>query len=154
VHGVDLRIRRGEVHGLIGQSGSGKSQTSFSVLGLLPTGGRVVSGSIHFEGVDLVAGSSREHGAVRGKKIAYIAQDPVRNLDPMFTIGIQHTEPLRRSLGMSGKEARQRALQLLARVGIPDPERTFAAYPHQISGGMAHRVLIAGAISSDPDLLI
>lgn len=154
VHGVDLRIRRGEVHGLIGESGSGKSQTSFSVLGLLPTGGRVVSGSIHFEGVDLVAGSSREHGAVRGKKIAYIPQEPMSNLDPMFTIGSQLTEPLRRTLGMSGKEARQRALQLLARVGIPDPERTFAAYPHQISGGMAQRVLIAGAISSDPDLLI
>ena len=154
VHGVDLRIRRGEVHGLIGESGSGKSQTSFSVLGLLPTGGRVVSGSVHFEGVDLVAGSSREHAAVRGKKIAYIPQEPMSNLDPMFTIGSQLTEPLRRTLGMSGKEARQRALQLLARVGIPDPERTFAAYPHQISGGMAQRVLIAGAISSDPDLLI
>src|SRR5699024_7835918 len=92
-HEDDARAanRRGEVHGLIGESGSGKSQTSFSVLGLLPTGGRVVSGSIHFEGVDLVAGSSREHGAVRGKKIAYIPQEPMSNLDPMFTIGSQLT---------------------------------------------------------------
>src|SRR5699024_10051935 len=81
-------------------------------------------------------------------------QEPMSNLDPMFTIGSQLTEPLRRTLGMSGKEARQRALQLLARVWIPDPVRTFAAYPQQISGGMAQRVLIAGAITTDPELLL
>ncbi|MFT3888179.1 MAG: dipeptide/oligopeptide/nickel ABC transporter permease/ATP-binding protein [Arachnia sp.] len=154
VHGVDLTIRRGEVHGLIGESGSGKSQTSFAVLGLLPTGGRVVSGSIVFDGADLVAGSAREHSSVRGKKIAYIPQEPMSNLDPMFTIGSQLTEPLRKTLGMTKQDARQRALDLLARVGIPDPERTFNAYPHQVSGGMAQRVLIAGAVSSNPDLLI
>ncbi|HIY24453.1 MAG TPA: dipeptide/oligopeptide/nickel ABC transporter permease/ATP-binding protein [Candidatus Brachybacterium merdigallinarum] len=154
VHGVDLTIRRGEVHGLIGESGSGKSQTSFSVLGLLPTGGRVVSGSIHFEGTDLVTSSDRARAAVRGKKIAYIPQEPMSNLDPSFTIGSQLTEPLRRTLALDRKAAEARALELLARVGIPDPARTFAAYPHQISGGMAQRVLIAGAVSSDPDLLI
>lgn len=154
VHGVDLAIRRGEVHGLVGESGSGKSQTSFAVLGLLPTGGRVVSGSIRFEGADLTAGSARAHSAVRGRKIAYIPQEPMSNLDPMFTIGSQLTEPLRSTLGMGRTAAKQRALDLLARVGIPDPERTFNAYPHQISGGMAQRVLIAGAVSSDPDLLI
>lgn len=154
VHGVDLAIRRGEVHGLIGESGSGKSQTAFSVLGLLPTGGRVVSGAIHFEGSDLVAGTQRDRVAVRGKKIAYIPQEPMSNLDPMFTIGSQLTEPLRSALGMSRQSARERALQLLERVGIPDPKRTFDAYPHQVSGGMAQRVLIAGAIASEPDLLI
>jgi ABC-type dipeptide/oligopeptide/nickel transport system ATPase component/ABC-type dipeptide/oligopeptide/nickel transport system permease subunit len=154
VHGVDLTIRRGEVHGLIGESGSGKSQTSFAVLGLLPTGGRVVSGSIVFEGVDLTSGTAKAHSAVRGKKVAYIPQEPMSNLDPMFTIGSQLTEPLRRTLGMTKQDARRRALDLLARVGIPDPERTFNAYPHQVSGGMAQRVLIAGAVSSDPDLLI
>lgn len=154
VRGIDLSIRRGEVHGLIGESGSGKSQTSFSILGLLPTGGRVVSGSIHFEGIDLVAGSSRAHAAVRGKKIAYIPQEPMSNLDPTFTIGAQLTEPLRSILGMSRLEAKQRAVQLLERVGIPEPQRTFDAYPHQVSGGMAQRVLIAGAIATEPDLLI
>ncbi|AQP48010.1 ABC transporter [Tessaracoccus aquimaris] len=154
VHGVGLTIRRGEVHGLIGESGSGKSQTSFAVLGLLPTGGRVLSGSIVFEGVDLVDGSARQHAAVRGKKIAYIPQEPMSNLDPMFTIGSQLTEPLRVTMGLSKADARRRALDLLARVGIPDPERTFNAYPHQVSGGMAQRVLIAGAVSCDPDLLI
>jgi ABC-type dipeptide/oligopeptide/nickel transport system ATPase component len=154
VHGVDLTIRRGEVHGLIGESGSGKSQTSFAVLGLLPTGGRVVSGSIVFDGADLVTGSTREHAAVRGKKVAYIPQEPMSNLDPMFTIGSQLTEPLRKTLGMNKQDAKQRALALLARVGIPEPERTFNAYPHQVSGGMAQRVLIAGAVSSNPDLLI
>ncbi|GAA3869928.1 dipeptide/oligopeptide/nickel ABC transporter permease/ATP-binding protein [Tessaracoccus defluvii] len=154
VKGVDLTIRRGEVHGLIGESGSGKSQTSFAVLGLLPTGGRVVSGSIVFEGADLVAGSAKAVAAVRGKKIAYIPQEPMSNLDPMFTIGSQLSEPLRATRGLSRQEAKQKSLDLLARVGIPDPERTYNAYPHQVSGGMAQRVLIAGAVSCDPDLLI
>ena len=154
VHGVDLTIRRGEVHGLIGESGSGKTQTSFAVLGLLPTGGRVLGGSIVFEGTDLVSGSARGHAAVRGKKIAYIPQEPMSNLDPMFTIGSQLVEPLRATMGLDKAAAKERALALLARVGIPEPERTFNAYPHQVSGGMAQRVLIAGAVSSDPDLLI
>ena len=154
VKGADLTIRRGEVHGLIGESGSGKSQTSFAVLGLLPTGGRVVSGSIVFEGADLVAGSAKAVAAVRGRKIAYIPQEPMSNLDPMFTIGSQLSEPLRATRGLSRQEAKQKSLDLLARVGIPDPERTYNAYPHQVSGGMAQRVLIAGAVSCDPDLLI
>ena len=154
VHGVDLTIRRGEVHGLIGESGSGKTQTSFAVLGLLPTGGRVLGGAIVFEGIDLVSGSARGHAAVRGKKIAYIPQEPMSNLDPMFTIGSQLVEPLRATMGLDKAAAKERALALLARVGIPEPERTFNAYPHQVSGGMAQRVLIAGAVSSDPDLLI
>lgn len=154
VHGLDLTIKRGEVHGLIGESGSGKTQTSFAVLGLLPTGGRVLGGSIVFEGADLVSGTTRGHAAVRGKKVAYIPQEPMSNLDPMFTIGSQLVEPLRKTMGLSKQAARERALALLARVGIPEPERTFNAYPHQVSGGMAQRVLIAGAVSSDPDLLI
>ena len=91
---------------------------------------------------------------LRGRKIAYIPQEPMSNLDPAFTIGSQLVEPMRICLGISTKEAKERALQLLARVGIPNPERTFASYPHQVSGGMAQRVLIAGAISCNPDLLI
>lgn len=153
VHGVDLRIRRGEVHGLIGESGSGKTQTAFAVLGLLPEGGRVLAGSIQFEGDELADADEKTYQGVRGAKIAYIPQEPMSNLDPSFTIGYQLTEPLRRQ-GMSKADAKAKALELLARVGISQPERTFSAYPHEVSGGMAQRVLIAGAVSTEPDLLI
>ena len=153
VHGVDLRIRRGEVHGLIGESGSGKTQTAFAVLGLLPAGGRVLAGSIRFEGSELAGADEKSYLQVRGSKIAYIPQEPMSNLDPSFTIGYQLSEPLRKQ-GASRAEARAKALELLARVGIPQPERTYAAYPHEVSGGMAQRVLIAGAVSTEPDLLI
>ena len=154
VHDVSLTVRRGEVHGLIGESGSGKTQTAFSVMRLLPPGGRITAGTVVFEGVELESASEKEMTKLRGAKIAYIPQEPMSNLDPAFTIGSQLTEPMRVSLGIGKAEAKQKALDLLARVGIPNPERTFAAYPHQVSGGMAQRVLIAGAVSCNPDLLI
>lgn len=154
VRGVNLDIRRGEVHGLIGESGSGKTQTAFAVLGLLPRGGRVIGGSIRYEGTDLADASERAYAGIRGKRIGYIPQEPMSNLDPSFTIGSQLIEPMRVTLGLGKKDAVQRALELLERVGIPDPKRTLAAYPFEVSGGMAQRVLIAGAISTDPDLII
>lgn len=154
VRGVDLEIRRGEVHGLIGESGSGKTQTAFAVLGLLPSGGRVVSGSIDFAGTELAGVGEGVYRGVRGRRIAYVPQEPMSNLDGAFTIGSQLVEPMRVVLGLSKKDATKRALDLLARVGIPNPARTFAAYPHEVSGGMAQRVLIAGAVSCDPELLI
>jgi ABC-type dipeptide/oligopeptide/nickel transport system ATPase component len=154
VNHVGLTVRRGEVHGLVGESGSGKTQTAFSILRLLPEGGRITGGSIIFEGNDLAHLSEKAMTKVRGKRIAYIPQEPMSNLDGAFTIGNQLMEPMRVCLGVSRGEARQRALALLAKVGIPNPERTFNAYPHQISGGMAQRVLIAGAVSCEPDLLI
>ncbi|MBF4562189.1 dipeptide/oligopeptide/nickel ABC transporter permease/ATP-binding protein [Microbacterium sp. VKM Ac-2870] len=154
VHGVSLDIRRGEVHGLIGESGSGKTQTAFAVLGLLPRGGTVTGGSILYEGTELADASERVYSGIRGKRIGYIPQEPMSNLDPSFTIGSQLVEPLRKNLGLSTAAARRRALDLLARVGIPQPERTFDAYPFEVSGGMAQRVLIAGAVSTDPDLII
>jgi peptide/nickel transport system permease protein len=154
VQDVSLTVRRGEVHGLIGESGSGKTQTAFAVMRLLPAGGRIVSGTIEFEGSDLAHASNKEMTGIRGAKIAYIPQEPMSNLDPSFTIGSQLTEPIRLALGLTKADAKTRALQLLERVGIPDPARTFAAYPHQVSGGMAQRVLIAGAVSCNPDLLI
>jgi peptide/nickel transport system permease protein len=154
VEDVSLTVRRGEVHGLIGESGSGKTQTAWSVLRLLPAGGRIVAGVVDFEGTDLARSSEREMTGLRGRKIAYIPQEPMSNLDPAFTIGHQLTEPMRISLKISKADAKERALALLARVGIPDPKRTYAAYPYQISGGMAQRVLIAGAVSCNPDLLI
>ncbi len=154
VQDVSLEVARGEVHGLVGESGSGKTQTAWSVLGLLPEGGKVVGGSLLFDGIDLAAASPAAMGALRGARIAYIPQEPMSNLDPSFTVGSQLVRPLRIHLGLSKAAAKARALELLGKVGIPEPERTFAAYPHQISGGMAQRVLIAGAISCGPDLLI
>ncbi|MDF2506174.1 MAG: ATP-binding cassette protein [Microbacterium sp.] len=154
VSGVTLRIGTGEVHGLIGESGSGKTQTAFSVLGLLPAGGRVTAGSIRFGGVDVTHASEKEYRSIRGRRIGYIPQEPMSNLDGAFTIGDHLVEPMRVMLGLSRKDATERALSLLERVGIPQPSRTFRAYPHQVSGGMAQRVLIAGAVSCDPELLI
>ena len=154
VHDVSLTVRRGEVHGLIGESGSGKTQTAWSILRLLPDGGRITGGAIFFEGENLADASEKEMTKIRGKKIAYIPQEPMSNLDSSFTIGSQLVEPMRVCLGLSKKAATARALELLAKVGIPNPQRTFAAYPHEVSGGMAQRVLIAGAVSCEPDLLI
>ena len=151
---VSLTVRRGEVHGLIGESGSGKTQTAFAVLGLLAKGGAIRHGSVLFEGTDLVGGDDRLMRTFRGKKISYIPQEPMSNLDPSFTVGSQLVEPMRLTLGLSKADAIHKALALLDRVGIPDPSRTFRAYPHELSGGMAQRVLIAGAVSCDPDLLI
>jgi len=154
VSDVSLTVSRGEVHGLIGESGSGKTQTAFAVMRLLPAGGRIVGGAIHFEGTELAGLSNKAMVSLRGAKIAYIPQEPMSNLDPAFTIGSQLVEPMRVALGVGKHEAKDRALKLLARVGIPDPQRTFDSYPHQVSGGMAQRVLIAGAVSCNPDLLI
>jgi ABC-type dipeptide/oligopeptide/nickel transport system ATPase component/ABC-type dipeptide/oligopeptide/nickel transport system permease subunit len=154
VHGVNLDINRGEVVGLIGESGSGKTQTAFSVLGLLPKGGRIIAGSVVFEGQELVGVDPKKYDKIRGGKIAYIPQEPMSNLDPSFTIGTQLMEPMRQVLGLSKEEARKKAVSLLTRVGIPNPELTMKKYPHEISGGQAQRVLIAGAVSCDPDLII
>jgi peptide/nickel transport system permease protein len=154
VNDVSLDIRRGEVHGLIGESGSGKTQTAWSVLRLLPAGGEILQGSIRFDGEDLSRVPEAKMRDIRGGRIAYIPQEPMSNLDPSFTIGSQLTEPMRIKLGVSKSEAKARALKLLGQVGIPNPERTFASYPHELSGGMAQRVLIAGAVSCEPDLVI
>jgi peptide/nickel transport system permease protein len=154
VRGVSLTLRRGEVLGLVGESGSGKSQTAFAVLGLLPPTARTSAARLAFDGTDLQRLSPAERNRLRGRRIGYIPQEPMSNLDPSFRIGSQLTEPMRHHLKLSRAEARRRALDLLARVGIQDPERVFDSYPHEISGGMAQRVLIAGAVSCDPELLI
>ncbi|WP_405939627.1 ATP-binding cassette domain-containing protein [Streptomyces sp. NBC_00726] len=154
VHGVDLDVRPGEIVGLVGESGSGKTQTAFSVLGLLPEGGRVTCGSITVNGRETAGLRERDHRALRGRTLAYVPQEPMSNLDPAFTIGSQLIEPVRHHLGLGRKEAADKARELLRLVEIPDPDRTLRLYPHEISGGMAQRVLIAGAMSCDPDLLI
>jgi len=159
VDGVNFHVDRDEVVGIVGESGSGKSQTAFTILGLLPDNAIVTSGAIQFDGTYTVApGDDHVHQSrlapLRGKRISYIPQEPMSNLDPAFTIGSQLSRPMVKILGISAKAAHQRALDLLASVGIPDPARTYAAYPHEVSGGMAQRVLIAGAISCEPDLII
>jgi ABC-type dipeptide/oligopeptide/nickel transport system ATPase component len=159
VSDVSFYVDKGEVLGIVGESGSGKSQTAFSILGLLPSNAIIASGHILFDGNDLV---SAENGAIsqkamtqfRGKRIAYIPQEPMSNLDPAFTIGYQLVRPITQVLGLDKKQAKAKVLNLLDQVGIVNPERVFNSYPHEVSGGMAQRVLIAGAISCEPDLLI
>jgi peptide/nickel transport system permease protein len=151
VHGVDIVVEPGQVVGLVGESGSGKTQTGLSVLGLLPEGGQITGGAVFFRGRRQSTRSTRR---LLGRSIAYIPQEPITNLDPAYTVGDHLTEPLRRVGGLSKAQARARALELLSNVGIADPRRVFDSYPHQISGGMAQRVLIAGAISCDPDLIV
>ncbi|MGP4043867.1 dipeptide/oligopeptide/nickel ABC transporter permease/ATP-binding protein [Streptomyces sp. 2A115] len=154
VDGVSLSVRRGEVVGLVGESGSGKSQTAFSVLGLLPPEAGCEADRITFDGQDLQRLGRKGMNSLRGCRIAYVPQEPMSNLDPSFRIGTQLADPMRLHLKISAKEARKRAIALLERVGIDRPERVYDSYPHQISGGMAQRVLIAGAVSCDPDLII
>lgn len=153
VRGVDLDVRRGEIVGLVGESGSGKSQTAFSVLGVLPRNAIVLAGSVLFDGVNILDDKDRLR-AVRGTKIAYIPQEPMTNLDPTMTIGTQMQRWLLATRRMPKGEARRRIIGLLRRVGIEDAEDVVRKYPHEISGGMAQRVLIAGAVAGDPELII
>ncbi|QFG26928.1 dipeptide/oligopeptide/nickel ABC transporter permease/ATP-binding protein [Actinomadura sp. WMMB 499] len=156
VSGVTLNLSSGETLGLVGESGSGKTQTAFAVLGVLPAEAVVTRGSIRLDGRELLGLGEGELREVRGRSIAYVPQEPMSNLDPSFTVGAQLVEGVRAAAAsrISRRDARARVLALLKRVGIPDPERTFRSYPHQISGGMAQRVLIAGAVASRPILLI
>ncbi|MEJ1154678.1 dipeptide/oligopeptide/nickel ABC transporter permease/ATP-binding protein [Microbacterium marmarense] len=153
VHGIDLTLRRGEIHGLVGESGSGKSQTAFALLGILPAEAVVLSGSVTYRGKDLLA-DTRALREVRGRRIGYVPQEPMSNLDPTLTVGQQLVYGMRATTRVSRRQARQALLELLSRVGINDPQRTFDSYPHEISGGMAQRVLIAGAVASDPEFIV
>ncbi|HWU07636.1 MAG TPA: dipeptide/oligopeptide/nickel ABC transporter permease/ATP-binding protein [Streptomyces sp.] len=153
VHGVDLTVERGEIHGLVGESGSGKSQVALSILGILPPEAVILRGAIEFQGEDLLAAPKRVR-AVRGRRIGYVPQEPLSNLDPAFTIGQQLTYGLRAVKDVSRRDAREQLLELLDSVGIRDCARVFDLYPHQVSGGMAQRVLIAGALAGDPELII
>jgi oligopeptide/dipeptide ABC transporter ATP-binding protein len=152
---VSFQIRRGETFGLVGESGCGKSVTARSILRLISMPpGEIASGRIIFEGEDLLRKSSREMRAVRGKSIAMVFQEPMSALNPVFPVSTQIADGLRNNLGLRGRAARQRVIDLLRMVGIPSPERRMHDYVHQFSGGMRQRDMLAMALSCDPQLLI
>jgi oligopeptide transport system ATP-binding protein len=155
VDGVSFHIDEGEILGLVGESGCGKSVTSLSVMRLIPTPpGEITDGQVLFEGTDLQQISEREMRSVRGGSIGMIFQEPMTSLNPVLTIGRQITEAFEIHLDLKGSAARNRAVEILNRVGFPDPSRRFDDYPHQLSGGQRQRAMIAMAISCNPRLLI
>jgi oligopeptide transport system ATP-binding protein len=155
VNGISFQLEEGEAIGIVGESGSGKSVTSLSIMRLLPVPpAEIVDGEVIFEGRDLVDLSEREMRKVRGAKIAMIFQDPISSLNPVMRIDAQLREPIQLHLGLHGAAADQRALELLEAVGIPDARRRLRGYPHEFSGGMRQRVMIAIALSANPKLLI
>ncbi len=154
VSGISFDLRQGEVMGLVGESGCGKTMTARSLLGLLPAGVEVSSGSIIWQGRQIAGLPERDTIKIRGREIAMISQEPMVALDPLFSVKSQLTRPLRRFRGVGRREARRIALELLRQVGIVDAERVLRCYPHQLSGGMAQRVAIALALTGSPKLLI
>ena len=155
VRNVSFDVAPGETLGIVGESGSGKSVTCYSMMGLIPMPpGRIESGSAMLDGTDLLRCPEKELRAIRGKRISMIFQDPMTSLNPYLTIGEQVAEPLVIHEGAGKKEARARALEQLALAGIPDAEQRMDAYPHQFSGGMRQRVMIASAMICEPKLLI
>jgi oligopeptide transport system ATP-binding protein len=154
VNGITFDVARGETLGIVGESGCGKSVTSLAVLGLLARNGRVRSGRALFEGRDLIPMTDRQLRQIRGREIAMIFQDPMTSLNPVLTIGKQIREALHTHFGMNRKEADERAAQLIDRVGIPSAKARLYDYPHQFSGGMRQRAMIAMALACRPKLLI
>ena len=154
IDGMDLTVGRGEIVALVGESGSGKSLTALTVMGLLPPGAEVVGGDVMLEEEDLLSVSSKRRNEIRGNKVAMLFQQPKIMLDPTARVGGQVTESLRRHRKVGRREAKTRAVQLLRDVGIPEPRRRAASFAYQLSGGMAQRVMIAAALSADPELVI
>ncbi|MDG6908112.1 MAG: ABC transporter ATP-binding protein [Nitrososphaerota archaeon] len=162
INGIDLDINEGETFGIVGESGCGKSVTTLAIMGLLPQNARIVSGEIVFQGNNLVKLSQKEYENIRASKIGMVFQDPSATLDPLYRIGDQVSEPLRyhntsvkgRDDALSKKDIQKKVIELLDLVRIPDAEKVVKYYPHQLSGGMKQRVMIATAIALDPAMLI
>ncbi len=154
VDNLDLRLQKGRVLGLVGESGCGKTVTALSILNLVPYPGRIVSGSILFEGQDLLKLPPEQIRRVRGAKISMIFQEPMTALNPVFTVGNQIAEVLTTHLDVTAAQAMDSAVELLRSVGIPSPEKRVHEYPHQLSGGMRQRVMIAMAIACKPSLIL
>jgi peptide/nickel transport system ATP-binding protein/oligopeptide transport system ATP-binding protein len=155
VDGVSYEIKKGRTLGVVGESGCGKSVTALSIMRLIPDPpGRIVDGEIRFEGEDLARAPIKRMRQIRGKDIGMIFQEPMTSLNPVFTVGFQIAEPAMLHLGVSAAEARRLAIEVLAKVGIPSPEKRVDEYPHQLSGGMRQRVMIAMSLVCRPRLLI
>jgi peptide/nickel transport system ATP-binding protein len=154
VDGLSFHVERGKTLGIVGESGSGKSVTSLSVMGLHKRGSAKISGEILVDGQDIVSSSPESVRRLRGKKMAMIFQDPLSSMHPYYTVGNQIVEAYRIHNDVSKAQAREHAIEMLDRVGIPEPQKRVDAYPHQYSGGMRQRAMIAMALSCDPDLLI
>ena len=151
---VSFHIDLGEVVCIVGESGCGKSVTSLSIMGLLGKGGAVIDGSVLFDDKNLLAMTEKEFDQIRGNQISMIFQDPLTSLNPVFTVGSQITESIRVHLHLPKDEARKRAVGLLEKVGMPDPQGVMKKYPHTLSGGMRQRAMIAMALCCNPRLLI
>ena len=154
VDGIDLRLNRGETLGIVGESGSGKSVTSLSIMRLISFPGRTVEGTIVFDGTELLDLDEEEMRQIRGNRISMIFQQPTTCLNPVFKVGEQIVEALQIHQGLNTQEARKRTVDLLALVGLPDPQRRVNQYPHELSGGQCQRVMIAMALACNPELLI
>ena len=155
VEGVSFDLDKGEILGVVGESGSGKSLTAMSVMGLLPRiGGRLRTGSVVFDGMELNTMSEDGLRRLRGKRIALISQNPMTSLDPIIRIGAQIDQVSTLHLGLNAVAAKARSLDLIAQLRIPEPEQIHRAYPHQLSGGMKQRIVIAMALAADPDLIV
>src|SRR4051794_3353162 len=154
VNGVSFDVAPGETLGIVGESGCGKSVTALALLGILPRAGRIVGGRALFDGHDLLDRKDKDLRRIRGKEIAMIFQDPMTSLNPVLTIGRQINEAVQTHLGMNKKAAQARAVELLEQVGIPEAKRRVGDYPHQFSGGMRQRAMIAMALACEPKLLI
>ena len=154
IRGVDFYLDKGEAVGIVGESGSGKSVTSLSVMRLLQFPGKLTGGEVFFDGEDLAKKSDKEMQTIRGNEISMIFQDPMTSLNPVFTIGNQIMEAIIKHQKMSKDQARQKAIEMLKLVGIPSPEKRIDQYPHEFSGGMRQRAMIAMALSCEPKLLI
>jgi peptide/nickel transport system ATP-binding protein len=151
---VSFDIAKGEVLGVVGESGAGKSVTGLSVIGLIDPPGRIAGGEIHLAGMRIDNLPPEEMRRIRGKRIGMIFQDPLTSLNPLYRVGDQIVETIRTHLNLSEQAARRRAIDLLAEVGIPAPEKRIDGYPHEFSGGMRQRVVIALAICAEPELII
>ncbi len=154
VNGVSFELERGEMVGVVGESGCGKSLTLRSIIHVLPRGARIAGGRIVYDGKDITRLARRDITRIRGREIAMILQDPMTALNPVLTVGHQLMETLQETRGLRGAAARRRAVELLQLVNIPDPERRLQSYPHHLSGGLAQRVVIAIALSAEPKVLL
>ena len=154
ISGISIEVEEGEILGVVGETGSGKSLTAHAIMGLTPLVGGKVTGSVQFEGKDLLTISSKEMQSIRGNDISFIPQNPMTSLDPVYRVGDQIVEGLRKHTIMSGREAKRHALAKMEQLRIPSPDQVYRQYPHQLSGGLKQRIVIAMALITNPRLLI